>query len=158
MKKKVIIVTLIVAALAAVPFLYAGPGGHARALHSRGVGIGHGLAFLGHLDQVREELDLSDAQVAQLKEIVKTTHEQNGHFREEMHGSFKEIASTLLTNPNDTAAAQAVLDRQHASEAALKANLLASASKALNVLTPEQRTKLALHLSERAQRWENRRR
>jgi Spy/CpxP family protein refolding chaperone len=153
-KKRLIIITLILAALAAVPFVYAGPGGHgAPGMHGRGGG--HGLAFLAHLEHVKGELGLSDAQVDQLKDIAKATHEQNGQYREQIHGTLKQVATVLLTNPNDVAGAQAVLDQQAAAEKQLKSNLLAAASKALNVLTPEQRTKLALHLAERGNRWEN---
>ena len=104
---------------------------------------------------MKSELDLTDAQVDQLKEIAKATHEQNGQYREQIHGTLKQVATVLLTNPNDIAGAQAVLDQQAAAEKALKSNLLVAASKALNVLTPEQRTKLALHLAERGNRWEN---
>jgi len=154
-KKRLILITLILAAVAAVPFLYAAaPGAHGRG--SRGHGMGHGMAFLAHLEHARSELGLSDAQMDQLKAIVQETHEQNAPYRNQVHGTLKTIATTLLTNPNDIAGAQAVLDRQAATEKALKTNLLVAASKALNVLTPEQRTKLALHLAERGNRWENR--
>lgn len=154
MKKRLILITLILAVVAAVPFVYAGPGGHGlRGMHGRG---GHGLAFLGHLDHIKSELDLTDAQVDQIKAIVKATREQNGQYREQIHGTLKQVATVLLTNPNDVAGAQAVLDQQAAAEKALKSNLLVAASKALNVLTPEQRTKVALHLAEHGKRWENR--
>lgn len=149
MKKRLILITLILTTVAAA--VYAGPGRHPQ-------GRGHGLAFLAHLDRVKDKLDLSDAQVDQLKAIAKATHDQNARYREQMDGTFKEVATTLLTNPNDIAGAQAALDQRNAAEKVLETNLLAAASKALNVLTPEQRTKLALHLSERSQRRENRRR
>jgi len=152
-KKRLIIITLILAAVAAVPFVYAGPAGHGfRGMHGGG---GHGLAFLGHLEQIKDELELTDAQVDQLKGIMKATHEQNDQYREQIHGTLKQVATVLLTNPNDIAGAQAVLDQQTSAEKALKSNLLVAASKALNVLTPEQRTKVALHLAERGKRWEN---
>lgn len=154
MKKRLILITLILAAVAAVPFVYAGPGGHGfRGMHGRG---GHGLGVLGHLDHIKSELDLTDAQVTQLKDIARATREQNGQYREQIHGTLKQVATVLLTNPNDVAGAQAVLDQQAAAEKALKSNLLVAASKALNVLTPEQRTKVALHLAEHGRRWENR--
>ena len=156
MKKRLILITLIVAVTATVPFLYAAGPGHRG---SRGHGMGHGLhgmAFLGHLEHAKSELDLSDAQMDQLKTIVRETREQNGQYREQMHGTLKSIATTLLTNPNDVAGAQAVLDSQAAAEKQLKTNLIVAASKVLNVLTPEQRTKLALHLAEHGKRWENR--
>jgi periplasmic protein CpxP/Spy len=158
-KKRLILITLILAAVAAVPFLYAaGPGAHGRGSRGHGMahGFGHGMAFLGHLQHAKSELDLSDAQMDQLKAIVQETRAQNAPYHDQVHGTLKTIATTLLTNPNDVAGAQAVLERQAATEKALKTNLLVAASKALNVLTPEQRTKLALHLAEHGKRWENR--
>lgn len=153
MKKRLIIITVVLAAVVAVPFVYAGPGGRGmHGMHGRG---GHGLAFLAHLDKIKGELDLSDAQVEQIRAIARATHEENKQYREQFHGTLKQVATTLLTNPNDVAGAQAVLDQQAAAEKALKSNLIVAASKALNVLTPEQRTKLAMHLADRANRWEN---
>jgi Spy/CpxP family protein refolding chaperone len=151
MRKRIVLITLIVTALAAVPLLYAAPRGMHHRMHGRG-----GLAFLGHLEKMREVLDLSEQQVDQIKAIVRTTHEQNKQYREQMHGGFKEVAKTLLANPNDIATAQTLLDQQTTAENAMKSNMVAAASKALNVLTPEQRTKLALHLAEHGERWENR--
>jgi periplasmic protein CpxP/Spy len=148
-RKRLILITVIVAALATVPFLYAGPGGHGH----RGM---HGMGFLGHLAKAKSELDLSDAQVDRLKAIFKETREENAQYHDQIHGTIKGVATTLLTNPNDVAGAQAILDNQAAAEKALKSNLIVAASKALNVLTPEQRTKLAMHLAEHGKRWENR--
>lgn len=150
MKKRLILITLIVVALATVPIVYAKGHGH-RGMRA----AGHGFGFLSHLEQLKDELDLSEAQTSQLKAIVKETREQNKGFHEQIHGTFKGVATTLLTNPNDIAGAQAIVDRQDAAERQLKSNLIVAASKAMNVLTPEQRTKLAMHLAERAKRWEN---
>jgi|SRR5690349_7180557 len=125
-------------------------------MHARHAGFGHGgFGFLGHLQKLKTELNLSDAQVDQIKAIARETHEQNAGFRDQLHGTLKDVATTLLTNPNDIAGAQAVVDRQAEAERQLKSNLITAASKALNVLTPEQRTKLALHLAERGRQWEN---
>lgn len=160
MKKKILILTVVLAALAAVPILHAGPGfGHGR--HA-GPGMGgdmgaHGFAILGYLGRIREELDLTDAQADQIHAILKETHEQNAQYREQLHGSMKNVAQTLIANPNDVAGAQALLDQQAAAERALKANMLTAASKALNVLTAEQRTKLAEIVAEHAERMEKRR-
>ena len=157
MKKRLLVITLTLAALAAVPLcIYAaGPAMHRmhgmRAHHNNAMGF----AFLGHLQQLKTELGLSDAQVERIKDIVHETHEQNAGFRDQLHGTLKGVATTLLTNPNDIAGAQAVVDRQAEAERQLKSNLIVAASKALNVLTPEQRTKLALHLAERGRQWEN---
>jgi Spy/CpxP family protein refolding chaperone len=61
-----------------------------------------------------------------------------------------QVAQTLISNPNDVAAAQAQLDQQNAVEATLKTNTLAAAARALNVLTPDQRAKVGEFLSKRA--------
>ncbi len=157
MKRRIAIITLILAAVAAVPFVYAGPGaGHFR--HGGGEhGGGHGMAMLGHLMKVGQELDLSDAQKQQIHAIVKETRDQNASYHEQFHGTMKNIAQTLIANPNDVAGAQAILDSQAAAERALKANMLTAVSKALNVLTPEQRTKLSGIVAEHVERMESRR-
>ena len=148
-KKKTLTVSAIVVAalvLAAVPFLYAGPGRH---MHAMGADMG-----LGHLAMAQKELGLSDAQVEQIKAIIKDAHTQNAQYRDQLHGGFTSIISTLLKNPNDVAAAQAIMDQQTAAERALKSNLLNAASKALNVLTPDQREKLGTMISQHQARFQ----
>src|SRR4051794_22072264 len=130
MKRKLILTTAVIAiaALAIVPFVYAGPGRYA---HGEGFGGGHGfgMAMFGHLGHVKAELDLSDQQVDQLKAIFAEVREQNAPYREQLHGGMKGVAQTLLANPNDIAGAQALLDRQATAEAALKSNILQATSK-----------------------------
>lgn len=156
MKKRIITLAAIVAiaTLAAATYVHAGPGIHRRA---GGHGF-HGMGILAHLDHVKQELDLSDQQVDQIKAIVAETHEQNAQYREQMHGGLHQVLATLVANPNDLSGAQAVLDQQLANEKALKQSLLTATSKALNVLTAEQRGKLAQMMTERAERRERRRR
>lgn len=151
MKRNAIIIgTLAVLMLAGVPFLYAQ---HQHGMHGGMHGM-HGGPFadfgLGHLARAKEYLDLTDAQVDQLKAIGKELHEQNAPYRKQLHGGLVQVAQTLISNPNDVAAAQAQLDQQNAVEATLKANTLAAAAKALNVLTPDQRAKVGDFLSKRA--------
>lgn len=159
MKKRLILtVTVIaIAALTIVPFVYAGPGGHGR--HGGGEGFGgpHGMAMFGHLAALKDKLELSDQQVDQLKAIFADVHQQNAQYREQLHGGVKDIAQTLLKNPNDLAGAQAILDQQAAAENAMKANVLQATSKALNVLNADQREKLGTILAEHAGRREARR-
>lgn len=157
MKKRTAVITiLILAAVAAIatPLVFAGPGGH-RGMRGHGMhgarGFG-GFGPLGHLSRVKEELDLSDAQVEQIKAIFKEMHEQNAASRESLHGGFKDAAEALIANPNDLAGAQALLDRQFAAEKALKSSMLVATSKALNILTAEQRTKLSALIAERHER------
>lgn len=153
MKKRsiLLIITLV---LLAVPFvLYAqhrrAGGGHfgMHAMHGM-----HGAGFLGHLQKLKTELDLSEAQTEQIKAIVREVHEQNADFRQQMHGGYMTIAKTLIANPSDTAEAQALLDRQTAAQRTLQTNLLNASSKALAVLTPQQRAKLGDLLDEHFER------
>ena len=135
---------------AAVPFLYAqpmmghhgGPGGHDG---------GFGFLF-GRLERAKAALNLSDDQVSQLQAIATDLKARNAPYREQLHGGFQQITTTLLNNPNDVAAAQALLDQQTAAQNAMKTNMLNAASKALNVLTPDQRAKLAEFVANRQAR------
>jgi len=168
MKKRNLILAslLVLTAIVAVPFVYGGPGGHSHGAMGMGPGgmgsgemghgPGHGFEMLAHLGHLKRELGLSDAQVDQLKAIAKDVHEQNAPYHDQLKAGMKGIAQTLLANPNDVAGAQALIDGQSAAERALKTNILNGVSRALNVLTPEQRAKLAAHLAQMAQRWENR--
>ena len=149
MKKRIVLITVIIAigALAAAPLVMAGP--HGRS--GRGM-EGHGFGILGHLGHVKDELDLSDQQVDQIKAIFAEVREQNAQYREQLHGGYRGVAETLLANPNDVAAAQALLDQQTAAERAMKTSFLNAASKALAVLNAEQRAKLSTMLEEHAER------
>ena len=66
-----------------------------------------------------------------------------------MRGGRQAIAQVLLANPNDVAGAQALLDKQLDAERQMKHNALVAASKALNVLTPDQRAKASAFLQQR---------
>jgi|ERR1051325_1301163 Spy/CpxP family protein refolding chaperone len=114
-----------------------------------------GTMMLGHLARAQEQLGLSDQQVADIKTIFKSLHEQNAAYREQLHGNMKSIADALIADPNNVAAAQAILAQQEAVEHAMKVNALNAAAKALGVLTPDQRTKLAQHLQDRAERFQH---
>jgi protein CpxP len=150
MKKSTLIftATAIVIVLAAVPFTFA----QMRGRH-HGMSLGaDGAGMLGHLQKAQQELGLSDQQVADIKSIFKALHDQNAPYRASLKGGKLQIAQTLLANPNDTAAAQALLDQQTTAERAMKANMLASVAKAAAVLTPDQRAKVAQHLKNRQAR------
>jgi Spy/CpxP family protein refolding chaperone len=152
MKKRISLAALVlaVAAIAAAPHLMAGPGGHGA--HGMMPGGHHGPGFFGHLRHLKGELDLTDAQTDQIKAIFKDVHQQNEQYVEQLHGGLKGAATVLLANPNDLAGAQAVLDQQAAAERIVKTNLLTATSKAVSVLTPEQRTKLAGLMAKHAER------
>ncbi len=158
MKKRTILIAAALSAIlaaAADEHVHAGPG---TRMHGD-LGFGHaGFGFLHqHLGKLKDELDLTDAQAAQLHAIFRETRQQNAPYRQQMHGTLKSVAQTLIADPNDVAGAQALLDRQEEAHRAVRNNVVLAALKALNVLTPEQRTKLAGLLAEHAARMESRR-
>jgi Spy/CpxP family protein refolding chaperone len=146
MKRRTLISISIVAvlALAAVPLVYA----QSHRGHGGGDGFGGGMMF-GRLLRAKEALGLTDAQVDQIKAIGADLRTQNEPLRDQLKAGIGSIAQTLLNNPNDLAAAQQLLDQQEQAEHTMKANALAAAAKAINVLTPEQRTKAAQFLAAR---------
>lgn len=154
MKKRtsIIVITILAAlALVAAPLVFAGP--HGKGMRGHGMhGGGFGAGIFGHMRQLKEELNLSDAQTEQIRAIFREVHEQNAASRESLHTGFHDAALALLANPNDLAGAQALLERQAAAEKAMKQNLLTATSKALNVLTADQRAKLSEIVAERAER------
>lgn len=156
MKKQITLIAVLVtvAALATAPIAHARPG-QGRPGFSRGPGP---LGIFGHLRHLKEALDLSDQQAGQIKAIFTELREQNAPYREQMRGSFKGVADVLLANPDDVAAAQAILDQQAATERIVKMNLLNATAKAMGVLTADQRTKLKTLMDERQERRARRRR
>ena len=130
--------------LLAVPFAYA--------QHMRGHGGGPGglgsMMMLGHLEHAKQELGLSDQQVTDIKGIFESLKQQNAPFHDSLRGGMASVAQTLLKNPNDLVAAQAILDQQDQAERTMKSNALTAASRALNVLTADQRAKLSDHLKD----------
>jgi Spy/CpxP family protein refolding chaperone len=142
MKKRTLIFSAaaIVIVLAAVPF--------AMAQHMRGNHHGRGGMMFG-LDRAKTALGLSDQQSTDIKKIFTDLRAQNEPIRTSLHGGRQAIAQLLLANPNDIAGAQALLDKQIGAERQMKLNALTAASKALNVLTPDQRAKASTLLQER---------
>ena len=150
MKTRNLFITAIVAlTLLATPLLVAGPGGRG---HRDG-----GFGPLGMLGHAKEELNLSDQQVDEIKAIFRQVHEQNAEYRQQLRGGLKDVTAALLQNPNNVAAAQAILDQQTQAERAVKQNLLNATSKALNVLNADQRAKLGTMIEERMSKRESRR-
>jgi len=145
MKKRVLIITGVVAltALLAVPFAFAQ---HMRGMRGQGFG---GPMFFGHLRHAQQALGLSDQQVSDIKTIVADLRQQNQQYRQSQRATMRQVAQILLNNPNDVASAQALIDQQSATERTLKMNTLNAMSKALNVLTPDQRAKASSLLQQR---------
>ena len=154
MKKRIAIalsLVLAVGALAAAPLVLAdGPSGRFGG-GMRGHGFGHGFGPLGRLMHVKEELDLSDQQIEQIRTIFAETREQTAPYREQLHGGYKGVLQALVANPDDVAGAQALIDQQLNAERAMKTSFLNAASKAMAVLNAEQRAKLSTMIEEHAE-------
>src|SRR5262245_33564763 len=131
MKKRFLITTGAIAlvALIAVPFAFA------HGMHGMRGGDTPGAMMLGHLRHMQAELGLSDQQTADIRAAFQGLREQNKAYRQSLHESMAQAAQILIKNPNDTAAAQAVLDQQLENERAMRTNALNAVAKALNVLT-----------------------
>lgn len=146
MKKRI----AVVAGLIALISVMAAPLAMARPHRAPGL--------LGHLQKLKTELAITDAQSAQLKAIMAELRTQNEQYREQLQGGRKDIATILLANPNNVSAAQALLDKQANAERAMKTNRLNATAKALAVLNAEQRAELSEKLEKFAQRRAERRR
>lgn len=155
MKKRI----LIVSAVAALAVLIIVP--IALAQHGLGMGRGHGcrmgggrsgMLMFGHFGRAKAALNLSDQQAADIKKIFADLRTQNEPYRASMRSGMQSVAQALIANPNDVAAAQALLDKQSEAEHTMKTNALNAAAKALNVLSPDQRTKAATFLQQRIAR------
>ena len=145
MRKHTLAITaaFVVAALIAVPIAFAQ---HDKGLHESGFG---GRMFFGHLKHAKQALGLTDQQTSDIKAIFQDLRQQNQQYRQSQRATMQQVAQMLINNPNDVAAAQALIDQQAANERAVKTNALNAVAKALNVLTPDQRTKLASMVQER---------
>jgi Spy/CpxP family protein refolding chaperone len=139
---------LVLALLIAAPIAFAQFG----RMHRQSAGDFGGVMMLGRLQRAKQTLGLSDQQVSDIQTIFKTLRDQNAPYRDSMRSGMQSVMQTLINNPNDLAAAQALLDQQAAAEKAMKTNVLTAASKALNVLTPDQRTRLSAVVQERMER------
>jgi Spy/CpxP family protein refolding chaperone len=153
MKKRSLILSAVVilAMLVVVPFALAQHrlgGRHGHGCMARG----NGMMMFGHLGRAKAALDLSDQQAADIKKIFTDLRTQNEPYRASMRGGMQSVAQALIANPNDIAAAQALLDKQNEAERVMKTNALNAAAKALNVMTPDQRAKAATFLQQRIAR------
>jgi Spy/CpxP family protein refolding chaperone len=154
MKKRILIVAgaiALAAILASVPFAFAQ---HSMMRHSDAAGPG--MMFLGHLGHLKSDLAMTDDQAAQIKVIFKSLRDQNAAYREQMHGGMQQVAQALIKDPTDLAGAQAIIDQQTATENTMKKNALVAASKALQVLSSDQRVKLQTLVQDHIQKMESR--
>lgn len=149
MKKRTLVffAAAILIVVLAVPF----------ALAQRGFGHRHGcrgggdssMAMFGRMHGAKAALGLSDQQADGIKKIFADLRTQNEPYRASLRGGRQAIAQLLLANPNDIAGAQALIDKQTEAERQMKTNALQAFSKALNVMSAEQRVKASSLLQDR---------
>lgn len=164
MKKRIAVITVVIAlgTLAAAPLLLAHP--HramgrpefrpgARGVHGPRAGAG----LLGQLGRFRAELGLTEEQSARIRTIIAETREQNVPHREELRKRRRAAAQALLANPSDVSGARELIDERADAQRKLQTNVLNATSKALAVLSADQRAKLSTMLAERTERRERRR-
>ena len=134
---------MIVSLAVAAPLLYAQR--HERPERGRA----SVFAPFAHIEELSEQLNLTDEQVEQIRVIFRDLHELNAPFRKELKGGLGTAFQSLLLNPDDIAGAQAAVDRQAQAERAISSNTINATANALKVLSAEQRTQLAQLLEAR---------
>lgn len=114
----------------------------------------HGGDFLGGhmLGFFADYLDLSDAQQAQIKQIYQNARPTMKPLREQERQNH-EAMKQLITGTFDLAKAQAIATQESQVHAQLEVQHAQLASQAYQVLTAEQKTKLAQFMAKREQRF-----
>ncbi|MEF9678252.1 ATP-independent periplasmic protein-refolding chaperone Spy [Pectobacterium aroidearum] len=87
-------------------------------------------------DAMFKELNLTEAQKQQVKDIMKESREK---MHKAMQDDRREMHSLIASDTFDTAKAQAQLDKSDAEHKARMLNGLETKNKIYNVLTPEQK-------------------
>jgi Spy/CpxP family protein refolding chaperone len=125
--------------------------------HSRGGQRGGGDFFGGPLlGFFTDYLDLSDAQQAQIKQIIaKEKPGLEPLFKQEMQ-SHEQMMQLIQSGNFDEAKAQAIATQGAQVHAQLEVQHARIASQAYQVLTAEQKTKLAQFIAKREMRFEHR--
>ena len=120
--------------------------------HEGGKGFGgHGRhGMFGK--KLAQELGLTDAQKAQIKDIRKASREENKAFFEQAHATMKEFFEAKKAG--DTAKVDSLKPAIDAQRAQMKQLRGADEAKIAAVLTPEQNAKWQQFKAERAERWQ----
>ncbi len=148
MKKRTLIITAAALAIVlAVPFAFA------QHMRMQGQQAAPGMPmFLFRLQHAQQALGLSDQQVSDIQSIFQALKQQNAPVAQSLRGGMLQIAQTLVNDPNNVQAAQALIDQQSAARHTIEVNTLNAASKALNVLTTDQRAQLLTMIQKRMNR------
>ena len=119
---------------------------------AQGPGGPHGDFMEGHmLGFFTDLLDLTDAQQAQIKQIFESGKATTKPLRDQERQSH-EAMKQLITGTFDLAKAQAIANQEAQVHAQLEVQHAQLASQAYQVLTADQKTKLAQFMAKREQR------
>jgi periplasmic protein CpxP/Spy len=113
----------------------------------------HGGDWFGPmLGNMADVLDLTDAQQAQIKQIFHNGKSTMKPLWQQEHQSHQAMMQLITSGKFDQATAQNIANQEAQIHTQLEVQHAALAAQAYQVLTPEQKTKLAQVLAKREQR------
>jgi periplasmic protein CpxP/Spy len=153
---KILAVALILAVLAAIGVSQTVKRAHLRADGAFGGGMwggpGFGGPMLGHLAR---SLDLTDAQQSQVKEIMAKEKPTFQPLMLQMAQTNQQVRQLVLANGFDEAKVRELASQQTQTLTELTVQRARVESELLQVLTPDQKTKLSAIITEHQQRFMN---
>ncbi|MEA2572669.1 MAG: periplasmic protein CpxP/Spy [Acidobacteriota bacterium] len=138
-------VTLLGASLAFAAAGEGHEGGNGWGRHGKRGGFGAKLA---------QELNLTDAQKAQIKSLKQASHEQNAAFFEQSRATMKQFFTAKKAN--DTATMEQLKPAMEANRAQMKQIRATEEASIASVLTPDQNAKWQQLKADRAARHQKR--
>lgn len=106
------------------------------------------LKIRQEVESIRTEVNLTDDQKAQVRAIVEATAPEAKALRESLRSSREAVKTQLVTNPNDTAALDALAKNIAATESDLVQLRISTMGKIASVLSTEQRQTIAKGVTE----------
>jgi len=136
--------SLLVVAGGALAFAHGGGGHHAGMMGAEAVEM-----HLEHMNMMLTKIAASDAQKAQIEGILKPALEDMKAAHDAHFAAFGQFHATLLAPSIDRARLEALRAEQIKSLDAVSQRLVTALSDAAEVLSPEQRAKLAQEIERR---------
>ena len=148
---KVLAVVLLVAVVAAI-----GVSQTVKRVHMRGDGMFGGPEFGGHmLAYFTRKLDLTDAQQAQVKDIIAKEKPSFGPLMLQMAQNHQQMRQLIMSNGFDEAKVRELASQQTQTMTELTVQRVRVGSELYQVLTPDQKTKLTAIINQHEQRFMN---
>ncbi len=148
---KVLAVALLLAVMAAI-----GVSQTVKRAHMRGEGMFGGPEFGGHmLGYLARKLDLTDAQRAQVKEIMAKEKPTFQPLMLQMAQNHQQMRQLVMSSGFDEAKVRELASQQTQTMTELTVQRARVASELFQVLTPDQKTKLTAIINQHEQRFMN---